>query len=241
MGFFDDIWEGFKDICSSVVETVKETFHKAGEVISAVFKEVLPAIAPILQVIIPVFAPHLIPYLPVITKCIESVGKSLGWLDRDFDTKTMGKKAIAAAAESNPEERIVPENYDNHKDYLEALKNYSLSPEREAEISEKEACLTGLGLMSFAVKDHIDPKDFKDLIILVTRDMRMFNSERLAAYLKAVDNASYLVAYFDGSLKGYKRDEVEKSIVSAEKSLEANYDKTEAELTDTVRALRGKL
>ena len=70
---------------------------------------------------------------------LTEIVKSLGIINPDENATDLGDKALQAEAQG-----IVPEKYDNYQEYLKAVQNFELDPEKSTCFSEIDKLSKGV-------------------------------------------------------------------------------------------------
>ena len=98
----------------------------------------------------------------LVGKILTELVKALGIINPDENATDLGDKAIQAEAQG-----IVPEKYDNYQEYLNAVQNFELDPEKSKEIPEKDKLSKGVELIALGVYDKFKDIDMLALAILM--------------------------------------------------------------------------
>lgn len=93
-------------------------------------------------------APLAIELLKALGKAIEAFAKALGGLDVNTPTDELGDKAIQAE-----EAGIKPENYSSYQEYVKAVEEFPLNPEKSQKITDAEKWAKGIELIANSIQE----------------------------------------------------------------------------------------
>lgn len=168
--------------------------------------------------------------LKIVATAICDVCKALGLVEDDAKVEEIGDRAIQAE-----EAGIGLEDFDTYEEYLKAINEFKLDPERSLEISEEEKMRKGTAVLKGALEERVG----QNLDILI-RDLPVFQTFltplRIVNYLQQGIGVNKLSDYLHGGLNRSETREMTELLLGVEKTFQPN--KTEAELEDYLDSVR---
>lgn len=175
----------------------------------------------------------LLPIIKAVVVAVQSFCEELGLIEKNQSPVELGEKVLLAG-----EEGMTPEKFDNDYDrYMQAIQDFKIDPEKAKNISEKDALLASVGLMTCLIKEKAGI-DIQPLLSLVKTSPDFMTSERMESYLqlaRSVGGVAKIPEYFNGELKGSGRLAMENLLIQAEAKLTENKDLNENQLRDRIR------
>lgn len=191
--------------------------------IAAAFTAVTSALASIGPVmatfatnVLPTLAPYLAKGLEVMTnvaRVAEVVAQILG-VFRPGETATdMGERALQAA-----EKGITPQGFDNHDEYMNALRKFQLDPEKQHD--PIATLISGLAVVSVGMDAKLDLPDGTsgNLWQLVAADGNYFTADKILNLVQTGQNLTDVVSYFTGKLGGAEALQTENQLLKLDKA-----------------------
>lgn len=136
---------------------------------------------------------------------LTEIVKALGIINPDENATDLGDKALQAEAQG-----IVPEKYDTYQEYLNAVQNFELDPEKSTGFSEIEKVTKGVELIALGANEKFGNIDILPLVLVMVTVFppvmltgpAMSTLGTLIAKNPALMSA--VIGYLDGSLKNGK-------------------------------------
>lgn len=98
----------------------------------------------------------------IVGNVLTEIAKALDVIKQDENTVELGDKAIQAEAEG-----IVPEKYETYQEYLQAVRDFKINPEKSMEISETDKLAKGAELIALCADEKLKGVNILGLAILV--------------------------------------------------------------------------
>jgi len=200
-------------LISSAINMIVSTVSAIGPAISSFCAKVLPTIAPILK--------EGVEILKAVGRIAEALLVIFQIYTPDDKVEDMGDRSIQAG-----EKGITPDQFDDFDDYMEAIRNFELDPQRSAEISFEAKIIAGLAVGAKGLDEKINVADgtMANLWILAASNPDYFNTDRLKSIIDKASDMANVVAYFEGKLSPADAADTEKKLVDAEKSMSPEKD-----------------
>lgn len=160
--------------------------------------------------------------LPVVATVIESIAKVFGAISPEQDIETLGAKALQSD--------LKPEDYDNVQEYITAISQQQLDPEKlkDYTLSDKLGAGTMVATLSLQDKLQLSEQSAVNLLKLAAIDKGDYlNNERFTHWKEAGVDIEKSIAYFSGNLNAKDSLDIEKRLLQEDTKLYA--DKNEAE------------
>lgn len=143
------------------------------------------------------YGPKIGEMLSTVASVFQTVLQVLGVIKPEEKIEEIGDKAIQADAAG-----IKPENYDKYDDYVNAIRNFELDPEKSKNVSTEAKILAGIGIGGKALEDKFDlPVDSSGVLaLMIASNAVYFNSDRVAMWLQSGDMPTIL-QYFDSKIQ----------------------------------------
>lgn len=157
--------------------------------------------------------------LELIGKVLVSIAKALGLIeDKNIEAEELGDKALQAEMEG-----IKPENCKTYQEYMKAIEDFELDPEKSKKWTEKEKVEKGIEITSALLVEKYGP-DIEDLLIEVVKNPEFFNSQRVKEYIEIVEDKkisySEISDYLDGNIRNFEhKDKVTNAMLEVEKKI----------------------
>lgn len=98
----------------------------------------------------------------IVGNVLTEIAKALGVINQDDNATELGDKAIQAEAEG-----IVPEKYETYQEYLQAVRDFKIDPEKSMEISDTDKLAKGAELIALSTDEKFKNVNILGLAILV--------------------------------------------------------------------------
>lgn len=154
--------------------------------------------------------------LKAIGNVLTSLGKALGLIKPETKVEDLGDKAIQS--EYNPED------FDSYADYVKAVEDYDLNPEKSKLTTEEEKIKKGIELAAGVTIEKYQRFPIEDFCVVVGQNPEYFTDAKMSeiAKLMQVDGQHIpsILNYVNGSEKdGAKIQKAVDTLVSVEKSV----------------------
>lgn len=196
---------GFIDICCSVASSIGSAFSSAVSSIGRVLSSFAEVIAPVIGSIIEALQP----VAEAIGTFANAFLQALGIIKPDERVEDLGDRALQAA-----EKGITMDQFENFDDYMAALRNFDLDPEKTAKRSHAEKLTAGLGVGTCGVehKFNAEPGSLKDLWLLPMSNPVYFTPERMTSLLTTGRLGGDIFSYLEQKLSGGDARAIEKKL-----------------------------
>lgn len=154
--------------------------------------------------------------IDIVCQVAKTIGQALGIVAQKQDIPDIGDRAIQAEAAG-----IVPEKFEKYDEYLAAIQNFKLDPERSKEISMKDKQWAGISVVARGIEEKFDLQTGTAgrMMILAAGDSGFFTGERMLGWLKSGNLSMDRVAdYFDRKLDGADSMDMEEQLILHEKA-----------------------
>ncbi|MBP9726611.1 MAG: hypothetical protein KBD83_03995 [Gammaproteobacteria bacterium] len=205
MGWLSSAWDSVCSFTSGVCSVAKDVFVGVASVASGVLS--LARVLPL---------PPQIEAFFLAVQVIDIVCKALGLLEADETNEDFGGRVLQAE-----ETGIHPEEYPTYLEYVAAIRNVELDPEKSAKYKPEEKMAAGLGVQYWGLEERVGAGTGELLTMIVKdgyNDLPYFTERRISNMLK-VDSVANLEKYFSGKLNADDHNSVEQKLVDAERSL----------------------
>lgn len=190
---------------SSACSFVSGVCSAIGGAISAAVSTISPALGFGLEVI------------KVVANVAQTVLTVLGILKPEERIEELGDKVQQAS-----EVGITPEKYEKFDDYVQAIRNFELDPEKSKKTTELEKTAVGLGFASLTLEEKYkgsDANNLANLWNLVAKNPDYFTSDRILSILPITQDMKSISDYFESKLDTRDALAIEKKLFDADKSL----------------------
>jgi hypothetical protein len=164
--------------------------------------------------------------LKVIGNLLTTLGKALGLIKQETKVEDLGDKAIQS--EYNPED------YDSYADYVKAVEDYDLDPEKSKLTTEEEKIKKGMELASGATIEKYKEFPMTEFCVAVGQNPEYFTDAKMKAIAddliqKDGQYVSSILNYVNGSEKdSAKIQSAVDALVNVEKSVNSGISDKEA-------------
>lgn len=190
--------------------------------VSTALATIGPAVASFATNVLPTLAPYLAKGLEAITNVVrvaEVISQVLGVLKPGETASGMGERALQAA-----EQGITPQGFDNHDDYLDALRKFQVDPGKQHDPFVTN--VSGLALVSVAMDAKLNVADGTSgrLWQLVAADGDYFTADKIMKLVQTGQNIADVVDYYTGKMGGAESLQTENELLKLDK---ANHPSTD--------------
>lgn len=215
MGFFSSLGSAISSACSYVGSAISSAASWAGGALSAVVSAGGSLIGGVANM-------------------AGSLLRGLGIFSRDDPpTEGWGDRAIQAE-----EQKIFPDSFDDFPAYLDALRNFSLDPDKTKESTLEEKQFKGLEVAGRALEDKFNAPEgsMANVFYLAAANPAYFTSERFESLLNSGADVAAVAAYFDGKLGGAESLDIENELIDLDQKANpgSNEQTSRAELYEAV-------
>ncbi len=176
---------------------------------------------------------------PIIAKVVsvaQTVFSALGVFKPNEKVKEVGDRAIQA-----DESGIDRSKFENHEEYMEALRDFDLDPERSEEISSEEKQAMGVAVGTQGVAEKYDIKIDGETWVCVAKSPDYFTPDRITALVEKGIDMKTVTDYFQDKLGPTQSVNVEKTLMEVDRKIEPESNNSDLySQLDQVRDLMGK-
>ncbi|MFW1859941.1 hypothetical protein [Acinetobacter defluvii] len=219
----------FSSACSAVGNAISNTFGNVTDTFSKTINDlgtVLTATSAILTAL-SVVIPH--PQLRLAVKIIDSALVVLGLLKENETTEDIGDMALQAY-----EANIKPADFSSYDEYISALRNFKLDPEKSEKFNFGEKVSAGITVQAWGLEEKVG-QGSSDLLVHILKDAPnvikgegYFTETRVQNIIGKIKDISDVAKYFSNKLNPDKNNDIEQELVKAEQNL--NPDKSVDEI-----------
>ena len=211
MGMWSSISSGFSAISSgisSICSGVSTICSGIGKGVSGFMQTVAPKLMTIVGTTVS--------KLNTVLAVVQVVVELYGILKPDEKIDEIGDKAIQAS-----EEGISMDRFDNFEAYMDSLRNFSVNPERSAEIGDVAKKLSGMAVVTQGLSEKLQVNDISlgNVWVLSALNPQVFTAERIKAILDSTKDINNVLRYFERDLTPQTSLNIEKVLFNAEKKL----------------------
>lgn len=193
--------------------------------VSAAVASIGPAVAGFCANVLPTLAIYIekgLEVMKMIAQVANTLATAMGIFQPDEAVDDMGDRALQAA-----EQGIVPDQFDSHAEYVDALRCFDLDPYKNKD-KPLEKIVAGLAVVSSGLDDKLGLAEGTSgqLFPLVGANPDYFSGDRLTQYLKSGQDIAAVADYFAGKLGGAESLDVEDGLVDLEKNRAPEQDDT---------------
>lgn len=153
--------------------------------------------------------------LKVVMQIVNAIASIYDIFQGDENAENMGDRALQAAAQG-----ITSEHFDDHDEYMDALRNFPLDDIKSAQIPIAEKVMAGFALVGRGLDEKFNTPEgtMSNLWVLVAANPAYFSAEKLTKILQSGADITSIVNYFEGKLGGGEALETEDKLVHMEKT-----------------------
>ena len=115
----------------------------------------------------------IVPVLKAVANVVMSNCQTLGLIKPEEKVEDLGDKAIQAG-----DEGIKPENYANYQDYVKAVQDFQVDPEKSKRITPQEKMAKALEVQANLLAEKAPELGVEDYLNLIANHMDYFTPER---------------------------------------------------------------
>ena len=115
----------------------------------------------------------IVPVLRAVANVVMSICQTLGLIKPEEKVEDLGDKAIQAG-----DEGIRPENYANYQDYVKAVQDFQVDPEKSKRITLEEKMAKALEVQANLLAEKAPELGVEDYLNLIANHMDYFTPER---------------------------------------------------------------
>ena len=115
----------------------------------------------------------IVPVLRAVANVVMSICQTLGLIKPEEKVEDLGDKAIQAG-----DEGIKPENYANYQDYVKAVQDFQVDPEKSKRITPEEKMAKALEVQANLLAEKAPELGVEDYLNLIANHMDYFTPER---------------------------------------------------------------
>lgn len=166
--------------------------------------------------------------LKEIGKIIFAMAKIVAVIKPEMDIQEIGDKAIQAEIDG-----ITPEKFDTYSDYVAALDNYVVNPEKSQKISEELKEIKGVGIAICLMVEKFADTPIVSFIESILDNPKFFNDGKIEAFSEMINEDKNFIADFVGYVSGTEKDaekinRISETLVAVEKRVHPETNDKEA-------------
>lgn len=163
--------------------------------------------------------------LKTIGNLLTSLGKALGLIKPETEVEELGDKAIQSGYN--------PEDFDSYADYVKAVEEFDLDPEKSKLTTEEEKIKNGMELAAGVTIEKYQGFPIEDFCVAVGQNPEYFTDAKMGEIAKLMQadgqHIPSILNYVNGSEKdGTKIQSVVDTLVSVEKNVNPGISDKEA-------------
>lgn len=145
-----------------------------------------------------------------------SLGKALGLIKPEMKVEDLGDKAIQSGYN--------PEDYDSYAEYVKAVEDYDLDPEKSQLTTEEEKITKGMELATGVTIEKYQEFPIEDFCIAVGNNQKYFTSEKMGEIAKLIQSDGQYIPNLLNYMNGTEKDSAKiqnavETLVGVEKSV----------------------
>ncbi len=137
--------------------------------------------------------------LKIVGNILTSLGKALGLIKPETKVEDLGDKAIQS--EYNPED------YDSYAEYVKAVEEFDLDPEKSELTSEKEKIKKGMELAAGVTIEKYDGLPIQEFCVELGENPEYFTEAKMGEIAKLIEADSNNIPSILNYVNGTERDE----------------------------------
>lgn len=145
-----------------------------------------------------------------------SLSKALGLIKPEMKVEDLGDKAIQSGYN--------PEDYDSYAEYVKAVEDYDLDPEKSKLTTEEEKIKKGMELATGVTIEKYQEFPIEDFCIAVGNNQKYFTSEKMGEIAKLIQSDGQYIPNLLNYMNGTEKDSAKiqnavETLVGVEKSV----------------------
>lgn len=175
------------------------------------------------------------PQLGRVIAVVEVVLHILGLLEPKENLDEFGDRVLQAEAEG-----ITPHDFSTYKEYVAAIRNFELDPEKSKQFNAGDKVVAAMGVQYWGMNERFG-LGAGDLLTHIVKDIvknkeedSYFTEARIKTILEKVESLADVANYFSGKLDAEDKQAVEDQLVKAEQSL--NPERTTVDIVKELEA-----
>lgn len=141
------------------------------------------------------------PLLSAVANVIMGICKALGLCKPEEKVEDLGDKAIQAG-----DEGIKPENYSNYQDYVKAVQDFEVDPEKSKRITPEEKLAKALEVQANLLAEKAPELGVMDYLSLIANHTDYFTPDKTTELGKLLLTESGAVTNVAGVLNGTEKN-----------------------------------
>lgn len=186
-------------------------FNSAADIVTSIAKVVIP----IAKVLAPIVTK--VPgAIGVIGKVAQTVFVIFNIFKSDEKIEDLGDRAIQAE-----EAGINRDKFEDHDEYMEALRNFDVNPERSESIASEAKFIAGIGVGSLGLVEKNDVKidGLAQVWGLVAKNPEYFNPERIQILVKKGIDMRTVADFFQGKLNPSSSKDFKAELITIDREI----------------------
>lgn len=136
--------------------------------------------------------------LKAVGSALVSLGKALGLIKPETKVEELGDKAIQS--------EYKPEDYDTYAEYVKAVEDYDLDPEKSKLSTEEEKVLKGAELASGSMIEKFKEFPMQEFCIAAGKNPDFFTETKMSEIGKLIQNDGQNIANILNYVNGSEKD-----------------------------------
>ena len=194
-------------IIAAAISAVVSVVSSIGPAVVGFCTNVLPKILPLLEKGIEV--------LRTVENIANTVAQVIGIFNGNETAENIGDRAIQAA-----EQGVKPDQFGTHAEYMNALREVKLNPEKTAGLTDIQKIASGLAVAGRGLDEKFGTPEgtMGNLWWLAAAKPDYFDANKLTQFLKTGQDVTAIFNYFEGKLGTGASLRVEDKLVELDKS-----------------------
>lgn len=211
-----DFWSSVGSAISSTISSAISTVSSAISSISSFAMNIVPKIAG---------------NLGTVGLVIQAIAAIVGIFQKNDSVEDIGDRAMQAS-----ESGIRPESFDSFDEYIDAIRNFELDPEKSQSYSSNVKKIAGIGIACKGIEEKFQLQSgaMGAMTVLIACNPEYFNSERISNWVQMGVNITNIVAYFDKKLDAGESVDTINEMIESEKNI--NHQSEQETYTDILEA-----
>jgi hypothetical protein len=223
MGFWSSVGSSVSSVCSAVGGAISSTFGSVSNACTGFLNNitnVLAAVSPVLTAL-----SVAMPQLRVAAAVVDVALTVLGLLQPNETTEELGDHILQAY-----EADIKPADFSTYDEYVAAIRNFKLDPEKSEKLNVGEKFAAGLSVLAWGMEEKLGTGS-SNLLVNILNDVPnldkgqgYFTEQRVTNILDTVKDVAELCKYFSKKLSPDAENRVEQQLIQAEQALNPDKD-----------------
>lgn len=234
MGFWSSVGSAFSSACSAVssafssaCSAVSNAISNTFGAISNTFSSAMESLGSVVSIAAPIISALsvVMPQLRPLAAVLDVALMVVGLLEPEETVEDIGDKVLQGY-----EQDIKPADFSTYNEYITAIRNVKLDPEKSKEFNFGEKITAGTTVMAWGMEEKLG-QGSSDLLVHIIADAPniakgegYFTESRVQNILDKIKDIADVAKYFSNKLNPDDNNRVEQELVKAEQGL--NPDKS---------------